>query len=96
MELAVEEIGRYCGRSTLAGIDRTPPSPWSGTQRLLAHQSLDLVQPADKAFRQNVAPNPTGAIGPVARQKADPCLAGNPLVRTRTLTGPSGQPGMKA
>jgi hypothetical protein len=37
LELAVEEIGWHRDRGAFTGIYRTPPPPWSGTQRLLAH-----------------------------------------------------------
>jgi hypothetical protein len=54
------------------------------------------MQTARDAFRQQVAPNPPGAIGPIARHEAGTDLRSNLFFVKAALAAWSRQPGIEA
>lgn len=83
MELPAERIRRD-GRS-LALIPGQAAPTRLGTQSLGMHQPLDAMQAAIDAFRQHIAPDTPGTVGPIRTKEACPDPGANLLVVACTL-----------
>jgi hypothetical protein len=62
------------GDLPLTQIKRQSTPARSGFKSLQPHQSLDAMQPAWDAFRQQIVPNPPSSIGPIAGKETHPNL----------------------
>ena len=66
----------------------------TGSQPLLAHQTLDTVQPGIQPLGKNIVPDPTRPISAIAFRKAGPIPAtsASPAADRRPVLGPTRAP----
>lgn len=94
----VEDIRRQLCRRPLAIIvwqPATPPRP--GAQGVETHQPLDGMQTADESGGQQVAPDASCAVGPVAVEEAmadrkNCCVPLRPITRRVPARSPGASP----
>ena len=70
MELPVQNIRGNRADDPLAGINRQPASARPGFHGILPHQPFNAVKATREAFSQDIMPDTSCAIGPVAAKKA--------------------------
>ena len=84
-EGAIEHVRSDGGGLPLTDVRRQPTPARACFKPVLSHQSLDPMQPAVHAVRQQVVPHAPGAIGSVAADEARPHLGRERLIGSAAL-----------
>ena len=93
LELPIQHVVRCLVPG--AFVRGQPSAAWPGPQSLLAHQTLDTVQPACGTLGEHVVPDPPGTIRPIAANEACLDLCPEHFIAACPSTGRTGKPGVK-
>jgi hypothetical protein len=96
LEAAIQHVGSYGARLPLTQIGRQPTPSGTRFKALLAHQTLDPMQPAGHPLSDQVMPHTPGAVGPITGEEAGPHLRGQVFVAAAAPAAGPHQPGIEA
>jgi hypothetical protein len=95
-EAAIQHVRSNGGGLPLTQIGRQPTPARTRFEGLQPHQSLDPVQSARDAVGGKITPNPPGAVGAVAANKAGAHLGAEFIIAAAAPTARPCQPGIEA